>query len=227
MHKRLLISLIVLVLLAAGCGGSKASSNGVENKSADDIVASAKSAADAATAVHVSGNVTDNGVPLVLDLHVVAGKGGKGRLSEKGVSFELVRVGDTAYIKGSAAFYHRFAPPGAAELLKGRWLKASATTGDLASLTPLTDLRKLLDQTLGNHGKLAKLSTTVVNGQRVVGVKDTTNGGILYVATTGKAYPIEITKSGASAGTLKFDMWDQPVALTAPGNAVDISKLKG
>jgi hypothetical protein len=224
----LLILFAVPALVLAGCGGSKSSgSNGVENKSADDIVAAARSAADAATTVHVSGSGSDNGIPLVLDLHIVAGKGGKGRLSEQGLSFDLIRVGDTAYIKGSPAFYRKFAGPAAAVLFKGKWLKASATTGDLSSLTPLTDLRKLLDRTLANHGKLAKISTTTVNGLRVVGVKDTEKGGILYVATTGKPFPVEITKSGATGGTLTFDEWNQSVALTPPANAVDISKLKG
>lgn len=229
MNKGLLVSFVLPVLVLAGCGGSKkAASNGVESKSANDIVAAAKAAADSATAVHVSGSGTDNGVPLVLDLHIVAGKGGKGRLSEQGLSFDLVRIGDTAYIKGSPAFYRRFAGPAAAELFKGKWLKASATTGDLATLTPLTDLTKLLGRTLANHGTLQKLpGSTVVNGRSVVGVNDTTQGGILYVATTGKPYPIEITKSGALGGTLKFDQWDQPVSLSAPANAVDISKLKG
>jgi hypothetical protein len=227
-RKLLLVSVAVPALILAACGGSRSSgSNGVENKSADDIVAAAKAAGDSATAVHVSGSGSDNGIPLVLDLHILAGKGGKGRLSEQGLSFDLVRVGDTAYIKGSPAFYRKFAGPAAAVLFKGKWLKASATTGDLASLTPLTDLRKLLDRTLANHGKLAKVSTTTVNGQRVVGVKDTEKGGILYVATTGKPYPIEISKSGATGGTLTFDQWNQPVALAAPANAVDISKLKG
>jgi hypothetical protein len=228
-HKRLLIPLVVPVLVLAGCGGGskKSASNGVEAKSANDIVAAAKAAADAATAVHVTGSGTDSGMRLVLDLHIVAGKGGKGRLAEQGLSFDLIRIGDTAYIKGSPAFYRKFAGPAAAALFKGKWLKASATTGDLASLTPLTDLRKLLDRTLANPGTLAKLPTTTVRGQSVVGVKDTSKGGILYVATAGKPYPVQITKSGASGGSLTFDQWDQPIALTAPANAVDISKLKG
>ena len=179
MRVRLLIWLAVPALFLAGCGGSSkktsAASNGVAKKSATDILAAAKSAADSATSVHVSGSGTDStGVPLVVNLHIVAGKGGKGRLSEKGLSFDLVRVGPSAYIKGSAAFYRKFAGPGAAQLLKDKWLKGPATTGDLASLTPLTDLRKLIDQTLTNHGTLAKTATTTVHGQQVVGVKDTT-----------------------------------------------------
>ena len=215
------------VIVLAGCGGSKSNSNGVASKSADNIVADAKAAADNATSVHAYGSGSDNGVPLVIDLHIVAGKGGKGSLSEHGLSFELVRIGPTAYIKGSRAFYKRFAGAAAAQLLQGKWLKASATTGQLASLTPLTDLTKFFDTALANHGKLAKSGTTTVHGVKAVGVKDTTKGGTLYVATTGRPYPVEVTKTGPSGGTLTFDQWDQAVALSAPPNAVDISKLKG
>lgn len=227
---RRLLALAVLALsagLVTGCGGSKSSSNGVASKSADQIVAAAKAAADSATSVHASGSGSDNGVPLVIDLHIVAGKGGKGTLAEHGLSFDLIRIGDTAYIKGSHAFYKKFAGAAAAQLLEGKWLKASATTGQLAALTPLTDLNKFFDTALANHGKLAKSGETTVNGVKVVGVKDTTKGGVLYVATTGKAYPIRVTKSGASGGTLTFDQWNQTVSLSAPPNAVDISKLKG
>jgi hypothetical protein len=215
------------VAVLAGCGGSKGNSNGVASKSANDIVAAAKAAADSATSVHAYGSGSDNGVPLVIDLHIVAGKGGRGSLSEHGLSFELIRIGPTAYIKGSSAFYKKFAGAAAAQLLQGKWLKASATTGQLASLTPLTDLGKFFDTALANHGKLAKGGESTVHGVKVVAVNDTTKGGTLYVATTGKAYPIEVTKTGASGGTLTFDQWDQSVTLAAPPNAVDISKLKG
>jgi len=224
---RLVICAALPVAVLAGCGGSKSNSNGVASKSANDIVAAAKAAADSATTVHASGSGTDNGVPLVIDLHIVADKGGKGRLSEHGLSFDLVRIGPSAYIKGSAAFYKQFAGVGAAQLLQGKWLKGSATTGDLASLTPLTDLRKFFDNALSNHGILQKTGTTTVHGVQVVGIKDTTKGGVLYVATSGQPYPIEVTQGGASAGTLTFDEWNQTVTLTAPPNAVDISKLKG
>lgn len=222
------IGAVVSTAVFAGCGGgSKSGSNGVASESAEGIVAAARAATESATSVHAYGSGSDNGVPLVIDLHIVAGKGGKGTLSEHGVSFQLVRIGDTAYIKGSSAFYKKFAGPAAAQLLQGKWLKASANTGQLASLTPLTDLVKFFDTALANHGKLAKGSETTVHGVKVIGVNDTTKGGTLYVATTGKAYPIEVTKTGASGGTLTFDEWDKSVSLSAPPHAVDISKLKG
>jgi hypothetical protein len=227
----LVLAVSVPIVVVAGCGSSSkspsSSDNGVASKSATDILAAATAAADSASSVHVSGSAVDNGTPFVIDLHIVAGKGGEGRLSEKGVSFDLVRIGPDAYIKGTKAFYTKFAGAGAAQLLQGKWLKAPATTGQLAALTPLTDIHKFITKALSNHGALSKTGTTTINGQQVVGVKDTTKGGVLYVATTGKPYPVEITGGGTTTGTLMFTDWNKAVALAAPANAVDISKLKG
>jgi hypothetical protein len=46
------------------------------------------------------------------------------------------------------------------------------------------------------------------------------------VARTGRPYPIQITKQGANGGSISFDRWDQPVALTAPADALDITQLQ-
>lgn len=56
----------------------------------------------------------------------------------------------------------------------------------------LTELSKFVDGTLAKHGKLAKGEPTRVRGRRVIGVKDTTEGGVLY-ATVGKPHPVELT----------------------------------
>src|SRR3954451_321826 len=106
MGRRLLVGTAIALALA-GCGGS--SSNGEAKKPADQVVADAQKAALAGSSVHVTGTITDNGTPLKLDMTLVKDKGGKGTLSENGLKFELVRVGDTAYIRGSDAFWKQFA----------------------------------------------------------------------------------------------------------------------
>ena len=88
------------------------------------------------------------------------------------------------------------------------------------------DVQKLFNQLLSSHGKLAKGKTTTIHGQQAIAVSDTTNGGTLYVATTGKPYPLEISKTGSSGGQITFDHFNQPVSLTPPANAIDISQLK-
>ena len=229
-----LIALALLVAVLAGCGGgssassssSASSGNGVGDKSPTDILAATKLAADGATSVHVSGSIISGGSPITLDMSLLAGKGGRGQLSEGGLSFELIQVAKTVYIKGSSAFYKHIGGSAAAQLLQGKWLKAPASSSDFASLSQLTDLRQLVDQTLANHGAVTKIGSSTVNGQQVVGLTDKAKGGTLYISTTGKPYPIEITKSGSGGGKISFGDWNKTVTLSAPANAIDVAQLQ-
>jgi hypothetical protein len=139
----------------------------------------------------------------------------------------LVRIGTTAYIQGSAAFYRHLGGAAGAQLLGGKWLKGSSATGDLASLTSLTDPHALFESALSSHGTLVKSGTSSVKGQKVVTLTDTTKGGTLQVATTGQPYPLELAKSGTNGGTIDFDRWNESVSLAAPPNAIDIAQLQG
>jgi len=226
-------ALAALALVAlAGCGGSSSSSsspadNGVQDKSPAEILAATKVASDAARSVHVSGSIVSAGTPITLDMDLLAGRGGRGRLSESGLAFELIQVGNTVYIKGTPAFYKHIGGTAAAQLLQGKWLKAPASNSDFASLSQLTDLRQLVDQTLSDHGSsLAKLGTSTVDAQKVVGITDKSKGGTLYIAATGQPYPIQIAKSGSGGGKITFDRWNSSVTLVAPANAIDVAQLQ-
>jgi len=219
--------LVLLAVALAGCGGGGGSSdNGVASKSANEIVAEAKKAADGASSVHVAGTINTGGASLTLDMDLVAGQGGRGRIAENGLSFELIQTGGSVYINGSAAFDRHYGGTAGAQLLQGKWLKAPANGGSFATLGGLTDMRKLLDTALSTHGTLTKTGTTTVAGQQAVGVTDAAQGGTLYVATTGTPYPLEIAKSGAGGGRIVFDRWNEPVALSAPANVIDLSQLQ-
>jgi hypothetical protein len=207
-----------------GCGGS--SGNGVASKSPDQILAASKAAAESASSVHVAGTFSTGGMPVSLDVSLAAGRGGHGQLSENGLSFELIVVDNTIYIKGSRAFYEHFAGPTAADLLVGKWLKAPANNGQLGTLASLTNLSKILGQTLVSSGSVAKGSSTTVNGQPAVELTDTDKNGSLFVATTGQPFPLQISKGGAEAGKVTFSAWNQPVTLTPPASALDLSQLE-
>ena len=212
--------------LIAGCGGGSSSGNGVASKSPAEILAAAKSAASSASSVHVAGSLNSGATPLTLDMDLAAGRGGRGQISEGGLSFELIVVGDTVYIKGSPAFYSHFGGSAAAQLFRGKWLKAPVTGGELASLASLTNLGKLLEQTLSSNGTLVRGATTTVASQPVVELHDTAHNGSLYVATTGQPYPIEVVKRGTETGHVSFTRWNQPVTLAAPAGAIDLSQLQ-
>jgi hypothetical protein len=216
---------LALAVLLAGCGSSSSSGNGIESKSPEEILEATKAAAKTATSVHIKGSIVTAGKPISLDMELLAGKGGKGTISQEGFTIRLVQTGGAVYINGSAAFYTHVAGPAAATLLQGKWLKAPADSGELASLAELTDLSKLIDAALANHGTLSKGSATTVEGQKAITLHDS-RGGTLAVATTGKAYPLEISKEGKESGRVVFNRWDEPVTLVAPAGAIDIGALQ-
>jgi hypothetical protein len=214
------------VALLAGCGGG-AKGNGEAGKTAAQIVADTEAAARSASAVHISGSGKTGSGPIALDLYLVAGKGGRGHLSVGGFSFDIVRIGDKAYVRAGPSFWRHLGAGVAGALLEGRWLEGSAVKGDLAAFAPLTDVAKLFSTILGNHGMLEKGTSATVAGRSAIGVIDRGQaGGTLYVATTGKPYPLELASPKGKRGAISFDHWDEPVALVPPKNAVDLAKLK-
>lgn len=156
------------------------------------------------------------------------GKGAKGSMSTNGLSFDLVRIGDTAYIRGSDAFYRHFAGAGVAQLLHGKWLKASIVKGRFSSLAPLTSIGLLFAGISSHHGKLVNQGATTYHGQKVAEIRDTSDNSKLYVAATGTPYPVAIVGGGAQhSGAITFDDWNEHVSLSAPSGAIDISELGG
>jgi hypothetical protein len=224
-----LLSVVGALLLgvggAAGCGSSS-SSNGVAAKTPEQILTAAKAAADGAASVHLAGSIVSEGKPISIDMQLLAGKGGKGRITLEGLAIRLIRVEQAIYIGGSAAFYRHIAGAAAAQLLQGKWLKAPENGGNFSSLASLTELGKLIDTALAEHGSLRKGATTSVAGHQVVPLEDVANGGTLYVAASGTPYPVEIVKKGGSGGSILFNNWNQPVTLTAPANAININQLQ-
>lgn len=211
---------IALAGLLGGCGGS--SGNGVASKSPAEILSATKSAADSATSVHIAGSLASGGSPITLNMYLASGTGGRGKLAENGLSFELIVVDNSIYIKGSPAFYSHFGGSAAAQLFRGKWLKAPASSGELASLASLTNLSKLIDQALADTSTLVKGATTTVAGQPVVELTDAAKDGSIYVATTGKPFPVQLVKRGTESGKITFSGWNQPITLTPPPNAIDL-----
>jgi hypothetical protein len=233
--RRLGISLLTLALaggVLAGCGGSgggkSASPNGEASKPAVQVLADATKAATNASSFHVSGHVSSGSTPISLDLTIAKGKGAKGSMSASGASFDLVEAGNTLYVKGSDAFYKQFGGAAAAQLLHGKWIKGSATTGRLASLGMLTNTQALFQQVTKNHGRLVNKGETTYAGQKVVEIKKASNGDTLYVAATGTAYPVALVGGKGNEGsTVTFDRWNESVSISAPSNALDISTFTG
>ena len=224
------LALVLTTAFLAGCGGSgkSAKPNHEESMPALRVLADAKSAATEARSAHVSGNIVSDGTPISVDLTMARGKGAKGSMSTNGLRFDLVRIGDTAYIHGSDEFWKHFAGAGIAQLLHDRWIKASVAQGRFRSLAPLTSLGLLFGKVASSHGTLVNDGKASYRGQPVVVIRDTSDGSRLYVAATGPPYPVAITGRGKSrSGTITFGDWNRSVSLSPPKDAIDISQLGG
>ena len=229
MRPILVFPFAVLALVVPALAGAARSDNGVSSMTPAQILAKVKQDVAGAKSVHIYGSGTSGGSSIALNLKLVKDKGGAGHLAEGGLAFDIVRIGDTAYFKGSKKFWGNFTKSEALQgFFAGKWLRASATTGDLASFAPLTDIVKLTNQILASHGTLEKGSTTTIDGHKAIAIVDKSDGGTLYVATDGPAYPLELlpgSKSGT--GKITFGEWNKAVALVTPSKSIDYKKLTG
>lgn len=230
-------STLAALLTAAGiaaCGGSsgdgRSTGNGLSSKSARAIVTATTHAADSARSVHVAGSLNQSGTTIALDLRMVAGVGAIGRMSDGGKHFSLVLDHSTLYINGGPSFWQAFGNPAVARLMRGKWLKTPAT-GDYAAIAKFASLRAFFQQIFSQTGgSVAKASTRTIDGRQTIGVRDLSKSGVLYVATSGKPYPVEIdgapSRRSGTTGKLDFSGFNAPVAISAPRHFVSFAQLQ-
>jgi hypothetical protein len=224
------LALVLTAALLAGCGGQSkaAKANDEASRTADQVLADAKAAATSASSAHVAGSLVSGGTPFTVDLSMARNKGAKGSVSINGLAFDLVKIGDTAYIKGSDAFYKHFAGAAIAQLIHGKWVKASTTSKRFRSFAALASISGLFARISSHHGKLANDGKTTYKGQPVVVIRDASDGSKLYVAATGKPYPVAIVGgTKGQSGTVAFDGWNKSVTLSPPSGAIDITQFGG
>jgi hypothetical protein len=237
---RALLASSVAALLLAGCAGGEVagsgtpaspspSDNGVARLSADEILAKAKAALQGAEAVRIKGSAGRGTERTDIDMRY-AGSNAQGKISVGGQQIELRRIGQTVYLKGSREFWTSAANAAAAELLTGKWLKTSLADPRFAPLAEFTDLSKAADGILDPEGTARKGARKTIAGTPAIALLDSKDGGALYVATTGKPYPLRIEpKDPKEDGTMTFSDFGKKVAVPAPPAelVVDVSKLGG
>jgi hypothetical protein len=87
------------------------------------------------------------------------------------------------------------------------------------------NLKSLFSALSSPDGKLTKAGTAKVLGHKTY-VISSSKGGAMYVAATGKPYPLEFKNGGgSSSGSVTFTNWNKPFAVPAPSGAIDLDKL--
>jgi hypothetical protein len=217
------VPLVVFAVLAlAGCGSA---GNGIASKTPGEILAASRAAATSASSVHVASKASEGRLAVTINAQL-ASDGGRVQVSVLGVAYEVIRIGQTVYLKGSPIVYRRLGI--AAKLPRGTWL-SGPVSGPLGGLAAFTDLSRELNRILpARNDVLAKGASTTLDGQHALELKVTAKlfKGILYIPTTGKPYPIELTKHGRETGQSTFSEWNKPATLNPPANTINLDQLE-
>jgi hypothetical protein len=250
---RPLVAVAAAALLAAGCSGRTtagsgspaavapsaptpipsppAADNGVAALPADDVLVRARAALRTAPAVRIRGVVEERRERISLDIRY-AGRDSSGVIGQRGQVFEFRRLGAVVYLKGDRRFWLANGGEAVARLLTGAWLKVPMTDKELAGFTELTDLTKAAANLLPPAGTLTTGGRKVVGGVPAVGLDaNALAGGTLYVATTGRPYPLLIEAEPGSAGEnrLIFSEYGKRRPVTPPpaDQVIDSAALPG
>jgi hypothetical protein len=215
----------LIAVALTGCGSSSSSTSGIASEPPQTILNSTLGAANSLKSVHTTGAIVSGGQHIGIDMHLLGGVGGRGQITLNGLTFQLVGLSKYAYMQAPAEVWRKAgAPATAAKRLEGKWLRAPAS-GQFASIAQLTNIHQLFGQLLKPHGKLKTGAVGTVAGHRVVALNS--GQGTLYVAATGKPYPVALVKKGSGGGHLSFDRFNESITVTAPINTIDLPQLSG
>jgi hypothetical protein len=191
--------------------------NGVAAKSAARIMSASLAALRAATSVHLKGRVRSGGDVVTMNMRSgragftgsLRGPIGGGRT----VPFTILRAGGKVYGKGRQLVQSTVGS-GAAAKVGDKWMligSAREASAHGLDFTP-AGFAKLIKPS----GKLVKGKPTTIAGQPAIGVRD--QSGWLYVATTGKPYPLRLAPTKKGSGTLAFTEYGRPFQVSVPTN---------
>ncbi len=207
-------AIVAIVLVATGGKKSGPPLNGVEKQSATDALTTTRQALRDAKSAQISGTVSSSGQSIRFNVSLT-GSDSKGTLTISNNDVQLIKIGQTVYIKGDQDFLKKYAGSNTAVLdqLNGKWLKTNSTSDfDLFTLDGFAGLLK------GGSGSQAVNPTVTqdtLNGQKVVVVSEK-DGGTLTIANTGPAVPLLLKSKGSDGSTVTFTNYNKPVSITAP-----------
>lgn len=193
--------------------------------SASSILAAARAAADSASSVHMIATTLRKGKAVSrVDATLVAGRGGVARVASTRGSFGFATVGGVSYTLVTRALLNAI-PTREAQVLErahgvGRWTRFPLAS--IPKVAGVTDFHGVVNRSLAAFRGVRKSTARIRGGPRVSVLTDSTGTLTLFVAATGKPYPLEIVQSsgGRNYSIITFDRWNARVYLTTSHGSI-------
>ncbi|MGW2639390.1 hypothetical protein [Streptomyces sp. NPDC001348] len=206
-----------------------------------EIADRAMKATTGASSLRMKGDVTDDGSDGTIQLDMAVNKEGEcaGTMSMGGQGkAELVKTGDTVYMKYDEAFVRAQSKgeskedtDAAVSMLAGKWTRMAAKGQDAKDIAGLCDLNSVLGGAEDGNSDATRGRTTTVDGTPAIVLheKDGKDRYTAYVATEGKPYLLRIDGSSAKEPlNLRFSDYNRPVPAKKPaGKILDLDALDG
>jgi hypothetical protein len=198
------------------------------------ILAASRTAALAASSVHVKGAITSDGQTTKLDLILSSDGSADGRIGMGGDELSVRQVGTTTYILAGAGFWAGQGLGPASTAVSGKWFRVPPNAPGFSQFSTLTNMKALFSELLDDQSTttLTQVPGKASRGQRTIGLLDSgEDGGTLYVAAS-EARPVPLALiplpgEAATGDRLLFYDWDNPVTIADPParEIVEVSQL--
>jgi hypothetical protein len=221
----LLVPLVAAVGLLAGCTGlapaasstTAPTNNGVELRSAEEILGAATDAMARADSFRMTGTLGEGAFAAEVYL-VFAGDDVQGTATILGFRVQAIKVANDLFLNADASLYAALIPEAQDGLneLSGTWVRVPLSwVSDLLPV-PLTVDDVIED--LGAIAPLTKGDAGTVDGQPVITVTDA-DGVVYSVATVGEPYLLQVDIDGQP---ITFTDFNAEISIVPPAEYQDI-----
>lgn len=194
-------------------------SNGVAELPADQILAKANEALARSGPYHVKGEVTSEGTKTSMDLRA-NGKDIHVIFKVDDLEFEVISVGGYYYVKGIERLPGSDLPSAVSALVTGKFVKFDQNDPRYSGVVEGLNGEDLMKAT----GTLSKGELTTINGTPAIGLVDSSDHSIVYIATIGE--PLPLRGESASGEIIDFSYHESFVISAPPATeVVDASVL--
>lgn len=218
------ISVVLLLPLVLGFATSVGAVTG-RGESANQYVLAAGKALGSARSLRISGSIRESSGSEVVNLVIYSDNDLNGSLTIAGHLVDMTRIGETDYYRAPPAFWESAGklPATLAKSLAPDWISLPNSSSD--GMGTSFDFAGLVSSFESDPG-LTLVGHQKVDGHTAVGVK-TKNGDVLWVAASGKPYPISDVRpgTGTGSGTLTFSGWNAFKLPTAPKKSYALSSF--
>ncbi|MFC6878745.1 MULTISPECIES: hypothetical protein [Actinomadura] len=221
-----------LAMTLAGCGEEKkndppakaeAAANGFAGKSPDQILADSVAALRGATSFRVAGIMVDEKETIEIDM-VTDGTDAQGKLTlpieGTTVSMEVIKVGERAYFRGRD-LWKKAGGAALADRVGDRWVAGSREMRQ--NFTSFFTPAGWADILKPDNTTITREADSKIGDRPVVTLKDDSSG-ILFIAATGKPYPLRLAGGDKKGGGEMNFTYDVPVKVSPPPNPLDLTK---